>query len=72
MSLTQNQLDEAMKPARFDTRVASHGDHTSTIAEPSMPQSSALANDKQFASAASPVNSLLAGEKIQFGKFVFC
>lgn len=67
MALTQSQLDEAMKPARFDTHAASIGDHTNSANEPSIPSSSTLTKDKQFATAASPVNSLLAGEKIQFG-----
>ena len=70
MALTQTQLDEAMKPGRFDTCVASIGDHTSSGTESIMPLSSPsiLAKDKAFSSAASPINSLLAGEKIQFGK----
>lgn len=67
MNLTQSQLDEAMKPARFDTHVVSIGDHTSSIGEPTLPSSSILTKDKSFSSTASPVNSLLAGEKIQFG-----
>ncbi|KAL6993746.1 hypothetical protein U1Q18_011863 [Sarracenia purpurea var. burkii] len=67
MSLTQTQLDEAMKPGRFDAYVAVISDHTSTVTEPTMPSSSILTMDKSFSSAASPINSLLAGEKIQFG-----
>ncbi|XP_057501319.1 LOW QUALITY PROTEIN: uncharacterized protein LOC130785214 [Actinidia eriantha] len=69
MALTQTQLDEAMKPGRFDTYVASIGDHTSSVTESIMPSASAsiLAKDKAFSSATSPINSLLAGEKIQFG-----
>ncbi|XP_010270022.1 PREDICTED: uncharacterized protein LOC104606489 [Nelumbo nucifera] len=67
MALTQTQLDEAMKPARFDKHVASVGDHTNTVIEPSKPSPSILSQDKSFSSAASPLNSLLAGEKIQFG-----
>ena len=70
MALTQTQLDEAMKPGRFDTYVASIGDHASSVTESIMPSASAsiLAKDKAFSSATSPINSLLAGEKIQFGK----
>lgn len=68
MALTQTQLDEAMKPPRFDTHVASIGDHTGSVSEPSMPSSSILTKDKTFSSAVSPINSLLAGEKIQFGE----
>lgn len=67
MALTQTQLDEAMKPPRFDTHVTSIGDHTTSVSEPSMPSSSILTKDKTFSSAVSPINSLLAGEKIQFG-----
>ncbi|GAV82424.1 hypothetical protein CFOL_v3_25876 [Cephalotus follicularis] len=66
MSFTQTQLDEAMKPAQFDSR-ASVGDHNTSISEPSMPSSSILTKNKSLSSAASPINSLLAGEKIQFG-----
>lgn len=68
MALTQTQLDEAMKPPRFDTHVTSIGDHTTSVSEPSMPSSSILTKDKTFSSAVSPINSLLAGEKIQFGE----
>ncbi|KAJ7952862.1 TUDOR-SN protein 1 isoform 2 [Quillaja saponaria] len=66
MALTQTQLDEAMKPQQFDSH-ASVGDHTSAVSEPSLPSSSILTKEKLFSSAASPINSLLAGEKIQFG-----
>lgn len=67
MALTQSQLDEAMKPANFDSCI-SVGDHTIAISEHVIPSSSVLAKDRQFSSAASPINSLLAGEKIQFGE----
>lgn len=67
MALTQTQLDEAMKPGQFDSR-ASAGNQTSSVSDSSMPSSSILTKDKSFSSAASPVNSLLAGEKIQFGE----
>ncbi|MBA0833914.1 hypothetical protein Goarm_006321, partial [Gossypium armourianum] len=66
MTLTQTQLDDAMKPAQFDT-CAPAGDSNSSVTDPSMPSSSLLLKDKSFSSAASPINSLLAGEKIQFG-----
>ncbi|XWS41920.1 hypothetical protein CRYUN_Cryun17cG0123700 [Craigia yunnanensis] len=66
MTLTQTQLDDAMKPVQFDT-CAPTGDRTKSVTDPSMPSSSILLKDKSFASAASPINSLLAGEKIQFG-----
>ncbi|KAK6923032.1 hypothetical protein RJ641_011336 [Dillenia turbinata] len=67
MALTQTQLDEAMKPGPFDTHVGSIGDHASSICGPSMPSSSILTKEKSFSSVTSPINSLLAGEKIQFG-----
>ncbi|XP_044470635.1 uncharacterized protein LOC123199667 isoform X1 [Mangifera indica] len=65
MALSQNQLDEAMNPGQFDSRVSSK-DHSS-VGKPSIPSSTILTEDKSFSSAASPINSLLAGEKIQFG-----
>ncbi|XP_057959881.1 uncharacterized protein LOC131152172 isoform X3 [Malania oleifera] len=65
MALTQSQLDEAMKPGRFEKHVASIGDHPGSVTEPSM-SSSILAKEKSFSSVTSPINSLLAGEKIQF------
>ncbi|XVF15563.1 hypothetical protein REPUB_Repub09cG0165100 [Reevesia pubescens] len=69
MTLTQTQLDDAMKPVQFDT-CAPIGDRTSSATDPSMPSSSVLLKDKSFSSA-SPINSLLAGEKIQFGWCMF-
>ncbi|XP_076952629.1 uncharacterized protein LOC143626407 [Bidens hawaiensis] len=69
--LTQTQLDEAMKPARFNTintaYVTSIGDHTTLVSEPVLSSSSMLTKGKAISSSSSPVNSLLAGEKIQFG-----
>lgn len=66
MTFTQTQLDEAMNPGKFDSCV-SVKDHTSSVSEPNMPSSSILTKDTSFSSTASPINSLLAGEKIQFG-----
>ncbi|KAK4253053.1 hypothetical protein QN277_010881 [Acacia crassicarpa] len=66
MALTQRQLDEAMKPQQFDSQ-ASVGDLTVNFSKPSLPTSSILTREKPFSSVASPINSLLAGEKIQFG-----
>ncbi|XP_073265401.1 uncharacterized protein [Populus alba] len=62
----QTQLDEAMKPVQFDSH-SSVGDPTNSVSEPSLPSSSLLSKDRSFSSAGSPINSLLAGEKIQFG-----
>ncbi|KAK7386447.1 hypothetical protein VNO78_26677 [Psophocarpus tetragonolobus] len=66
MALTQTQLDEAMKPQQFDSQ-ATVGNMIGAVNEPSLPTSSILTKEKSFSSAASPINSLLAGEKIQFG-----
>ncbi|KAE9606771.1 hypothetical protein Lal_00026202 [Lupinus albus] len=66
MTLTQTQLDEAMKPQQFDSR-GSLGDLKSSVNDSSLPTSSILTKEKAFASGSSPINSLLAGEKIQFG-----
>ncbi|KAK7263127.1 hypothetical protein RJT34_30712 [Clitoria ternatea] len=66
MALTQTQLDEAMKPQQFDSQ-ASVGNIPGAVNESNLPTSSILTKEKTFSSAASPINSLLAGEKIQFG-----
>ncbi|KAL5714172.1 hypothetical protein ACHQM5_016169 [Ranunculus cassubicifolius] len=60
MALTQTQLDEAMKPVRFEK-------HVTSVIEPNKHSSSIGTPEKSFSSTASPLNSLLAGEKIQFG-----
>ncbi|MCD9637611.1 hypothetical protein HAX54_020989 [Datura stramonium] len=67
MALSQSQLEEAMNPARFEAHATSVGAHGSAVTESMLPSSSILTKDKSFSSAASPINSLLAGEKIQFG-----
>ncbi|XP_022775201.1 LOW QUALITY PROTEIN: uncharacterized protein LOC111317114 [Durio zibethinus] len=66
ITLTQTQLDDAMKPVQFDT-CAPVGDCTSSVTDPNMPSSSKLLKGKSLSSAASPINSFFAGEKIQFG-----
>lgn len=68
MSLSQTQIDEAMKPARYDSHISAVGGHSSPVSDPILPSPSILAKDKTFSSGASPINSLLAGEKIQFGR----
>ncbi|KAJ0704134.1 hypothetical protein HanPI659440_Chr14g0559291 [Helianthus annuus] len=66
--LTQIQLDEAMKPLSFNTtHIPSIGDHTTLVNEPILSSSSILTAGKSVSSSSSPINSLLAGEKIQFG-----
>ncbi|GMI76882.1 hypothetical protein like AT3G50370 [Hibiscus trionum] len=57
--LTQVQNDE-LKPSQVNI-CAPFGDHASPVTDPSM-----LLKDKS-SPAASPINTLLAGEKIQFG-----
>uniref|UniRef100_A0A0A0KLC4 Uncharacterized protein n=1 Tax=Cucumis sativus TaxID=3659 RepID=A0A0A0KLC4_CUCSA len=59
IALTQTQLDEAMKPAQFDLHPPA--------GDTNVPSPSILAMDRSFSSAANPISSLLAGEKIQFG-----
>ncbi|XP_010916616.1 uncharacterized protein [Elaeis guineensis] len=62
LALTQTQLDEAMNPEQFDSHVAS-----GMVPEPHKPMASIMAQEKPLCSSPSPINSLLAGEKIQFG-----
>uniref|UniRef100_A0A7N0T9R3 Uncharacterized protein n=1 Tax=Kalanchoe fedtschenkoi TaxID=63787 RepID=A0A7N0T9R3_KALFE len=66
MPLTQSQLDDAMNPVRLDGHDSSSGNPTGSVGVPAPPSSNML-KDKSFSSAASPISSLLAGEKIQFG-----
>ncbi|XP_026425511.1 uncharacterized protein LOC113321808 isoform X2 [Papaver somniferum] len=63
----QTQLDDAMKTARFDSHVPFIGDLTTAAVDRSKPSSSILSQEKLYSSTASPLSSLLAGEKIQFG-----
>ncbi|KAL8247039.1 hypothetical protein R6Q59_008255 [Mikania micrantha] len=66
--LTQIQLDEAMKPSKFTTtHMTSIGDKTTLDSESILPSSLNLAKEKPVPSSSSPINSLLAGERIQFG-----
>lgn len=62
MPLTQTQLEEAMKPGKFEQAGSGFS------LEPNNALSPTLGSEKTFPSSASPINSLLAGEKIQFGK----
>jgi hypothetical protein len=63
MPLTQTQLEEAMRPAKFEQQAGSSFSLESNNALPPT-----ATTEKAFPSSASPINSLLAGEKIQFGK----
>ncbi|CAN6480154.1 unnamed protein product [Victoria cruziana] len=67
VALTQNQFDEAMKPAGFESRVSPTVEHNSLVLEATKGSASILAQDKSFTASASSLNSLLAGEKIHFG-----
>ncbi|XXG70837.1 hypothetical protein AAC387_Pa07g0230 [Persea americana] len=67
MTLTQTQVDGAMKSARFEAHVPPIGDHPGSSIEPGKPSTPILTQEKSFSSSASPLSSLLAGEKIQFG-----
>ncbi|KAG8384388.1 hypothetical protein BUALT_Bualt04G0112900 [Buddleja alternifolia] len=64
---TQTQINEVIEPARYDSHISAVGGHTSAVSDPILPTSAILTKDKTFSSGASPINSLLAGEKIQFG-----
>ncbi|XP_010547516.1 PREDICTED: uncharacterized protein LOC104819234 [Tarenaya hassleriana] len=66
MALTQSQLDEAMKPISFDSCVSAE-DCANSISEPSPSSTSVLLKNNAFPTGTNPINSLLAGEKIQFG-----
>lgn len=63
MPLTQTQLEEAMRPAKFEQQAGS-----SFSLEPNNALSATVTTEKAFPTSSSPINSLLAGEKIQFGK----
>ncbi|KAJ1296875.1 hypothetical protein BS78_01G335700 [Paspalum vaginatum] len=62
MPLTQTQLEEAMRPAKFEQQAGSSFSLDSKNA-----LSPTVTTEKVFPASASPINSLLAGEKIQFG-----
>ncbi|XP_062215427.1 uncharacterized protein LOC133915985 isoform X2 [Phragmites australis] len=62
MPLTQTQLEEAMRPANFEQQAGSGFSLESNNA-----LSPTVTTEKAFPSSVSPINSLLAGEKIQFG-----
>jgi hypothetical protein len=66
MPLTQTQLEEAMGPAKFEQQAGPGFSLESNNA-----LSPTVITEKVLPSSASPINSLLAGEKIQFGKLHF-
>ncbi|VAI05770.1 unnamed protein product [Triticum turgidum subsp. durum] len=61
MPLTQIQLEEAMKPAKFEQGGSGFPLESNNALSPTVTM------DMAYTSSASPINSLLAGEKIQFG-----
>ncbi|XP_024528237.1 uncharacterized protein LOC9632822 isoform X1 [Selaginella moellendorffii] len=71
VTLTQIQLEEAMKPARFEVPLPLQvplSEHLSSgLESTSTPSVTAKEKGPRPAAASGPVNSLLAGEKIQFG-----
>jgi hypothetical protein len=70
VSLTQIQLEEAMKPPSFESKRAPLlplGDCSGLSLDSGLSVTSMLAQDKPLSSGTVPLNSLLAGEKIQFG-----
>ncbi|MQL95441.1 hypothetical protein Taro_028118 [Colocasia esculenta] len=64
MSLAHTQVDEVVKPPRFDMHVTSIGDHHGIVIEPGNLPSSI--KEKQYSSSANSLNSVFPGEKIQF------
>ena len=64
MSLTQTQLEEAMEPAKFERTGSAFPLESNNALSPT------ITTEKAYTSSASPINSLLAGEKIQFGKHI--
>lgn len=69
MPLTQTQFDEAMKPGRVDMHSSAVEDHMKSVSEIGRSTSPIIMKETPFSSATSPIKSLLAGEKIQFGVF---
>lgn len=68
MTLTHSQVDEAMKPSRFDGHVTSLGDHHGIVVEPEKLSTSIKSQDKTYSSSASSLSSVFPGERIQFGE----
>ncbi|KAL1216360.1 hypothetical protein V5N11_006398 [Cardamine amara subsp. amara] len=66
MALTQSQLDEAMKPVSLLSSVSVENG-ANRISEPSSTSTSVVPKKNTFSSGTSPINSLLAEGKIQFG-----
>lgn len=71
VSLTQIQLEEAMKPVRYEAPVPQQlplKERGSMVLDPGTTVASIAGKDKLSSSATGPIGSLLAGDKIQFGK----
>lgn len=72
VSLTQIQLEEAMKPARYEAIVSQQlplEARGSMVLDPGTTVASMAGKDKFSVPTAGPIGSLLAGGKIQFGRF---
>ncbi|XP_024380724.1 uncharacterized protein [Physcomitrium patens] len=70
VSLTQIQLEEAMKPARYEAIVSQQlplEARGSMVLDPGTTVASMAGKDKFSVPTAGPIGSLLAGGKIQFG-----
>ncbi|CAB62316.1 putative protein [Arabidopsis thaliana] len=66
MALTQSQLDEAMKPVSHLSCVSVENG-ANRISESNSTSTSVVPKNNTFSSSTSPINSLLAEGKIQFG-----
>lgn len=70
VSLTQIQLEEAMKPARYEASVSQQLPlevRGSMVLDPGTTVASLAGKEKISTSATGPIGSLLGGDKIQFG-----
>lgn len=67
MALTQSQLDEAMKPVSLLSCVSVENG-ANRISEPNPTSTSVVPKKNTFSSSTSPINSLFAEGKIQFGE----
>ncbi|KFK40708.1 hypothetical protein AALP_AA2G031000 [Arabis alpina] len=67
MALTQSQLDEAMKPVSLLHSCVTVENGANRISEPNPTSTSVVPKIKTFPSGTSPIKSLLAEGKIQFG-----
>lgn len=69
MALTQSQLDEAMKPVSLLSCVSVENG-ANRISEPNLKSASVVPKNNTFPSGKTPIKSLLAEGKIQFGELM--